>query len=765
MSKSGRSMKGKKHKGQSFNLEAQSLIKAMEGKPVTRHTVLSSIAEVIKKYEDDISSNVVDSYLSSRREMTLALANAGASAVKEAKRDLNDPEKVFVDPFTKKALLNDAIYLGHVSFVNEQGIMLAKDLQYKSFVRKHDGIFKYVEDDLYVDFLFQDIQTAKHYYENLNVVENGDNEIPEKIRKVQSYVNDKLKYLMDDFGFDSQYYLNLASQEEQFLTRYDTSFTMIPFMSKTDMPQESYNRIWQEDFLNIHENANQIPFQVIGNNVCPVIGYFLTTEQLQRIYKSYLPEHPFYAMYMKHVLWVLSHLSENMKSLCRYNTKIVHPTLPPPYITIKKRTTTVTVYTARHQISTLTTIYKAKLDMNWTCSPESWCNIDFMMAAVLTQLELTPHKPYAKNFKTYQFQKVQYLELEIKVVTHAIKNLTNTPNNFLGRLKQMNDMKKVMAQKTSVKGRYVGTSPDLLQPNCEVVFVTTNKGDFKEHDENNIPFQVVYIPPGDNRKPPMPQEYMYRYTDWVNTSKMVGMLIGEGLPIQVTLKNANHSMFGHNFSHLPSEVVTMGFCKAVEEMVSNLTKPRGDSINHFCQEEVTEISLTWAESASKNFSHQNKKVDKYDHDQYHSASICNRHMNFLVIGNNNQSPYGVQRVKYVFLALPQGLISSKSFCPGWDRVSDKDYQEAMKPIYAFPSQVVKKLKYIVEPESDEQGELPIDKEININALGNDMQENTFQNINIDKALSFDCFSNKILTLEEVLAAASEPSIFDEEVYM
>jgi len=694
--------------GSLANLFNSKLVLASEGKDISRPSKLSNLVQMIRKYENFTAENFNNDYLDQKQSFSMALRAASCRKSVPAKVDPSN-DRVAIE--NGKWVLND----GETDYGMDPPIereLLPASVVYKSCFNQKNGQFVYVPSHFYFNVMMLNSDFIKCYFENLNVSWNGDNRIPADLEEARR----KMQYLPENTGTQT----------------FDTSYTMVPTNDlKHCKITRDYNMIRQRNALNkIH---NEVKLEVYGNVICPVIGYFLTTEDLMQIRSTYVG-HPFYAMYMTHILWVLSNLAEPTKSVCKNPLKIDSNSILPPCITVKKKATIFSVYTANAQVTTIQNVFHAKLDLQMDSNSTLWQNVDPLMYAVQIALE------ESSSLHTLN-QRVQGLELEIKVTTHAIKALKNS-TDWSEKLEDKKKGKIIVSQQTVVMGRYVGDSPLLFQPNVQTVFVTTNRG------------------------------YNHK-----TSPKIVAMFIGEGMPLQMELDQMKYPMFGHNIPTYPTELTTMALVKSAYNILKHETVTGFDRFNNVVPVE------TQKQSALRNFIHINTKTqDTTEVLQYHHASMCSQHMSFLVIGMPSISPYGFQRVKAVYWVLPQGTKSGLSFCPEWDQISISNLKNAIHA--AAGNQGLKKaLEDYVDktktnlqdgrsdsPPLDEGEETMAEGDVSRAASGGAEGATRAAGVGEDgtmtsRKLDTSLFYNVKLTLDEVLAAASQPSIFDEEVYM
>jgi len=420
------------------------------------------------------------------------------------------------------------------------------------------------------------------------------------------------------------------------------------FIRNEDGTFKYYNWLQQRNILTRHYGEK--PLQVVGNMICPIVGYLIhDREDLNLIPNTYLPRNPFYAMFMTHVMWILVHMSESMRCLCKRGNRIFSERLQLPTITILKRSKIISVYTATQEIYTITTTYRVLLNFK-TDFASSWENMYPLMYAVMQNVHQRLNSP-----AVVVHQRVTHLEMEIKVVTHATRPIMTASVNFQEKLRQRQQNKTIVAQKVVVKNaRYCGPSPHLLQPECDVVFVTTNRG---YYSEQSVPEPV----------------------------SVVGVYFGEGISLQAELKHMSHSMFGHNIPMYSSETTTMGFCKAVQQICKQRYSGRDNISRMDPKKNFPSISAqykpTVCKSALLNFNTMHRKdMDMEEMYNYHSASNCSRDLSMLVIGANAETPYELHKAKHVFFGLPQGKRSTQSFCPNWDYVSEEEYKNLLETL-------------------------------------------------------------------------------------
>lgn len=649
----------------------KSLLLACNNRQVQRPTKLSNIIILYKDVESVLECSFALYYLFNKKEFDMALVSASAVPVTLAQvRVKYDGTREFITDTHGEQLTGDA-YFDNVVSVDR--------IRYASQIKHDTGGFVYYEPHFSFSVLHNNVRYLQLYCDtNLDRIKNTPS---------QAFVDLAYKAGKMPFPYDSKHQV------------FDTSFTFIPEGAlKYERLPASYCKIRQINKTTVRgvHMPSEVPLRVYGNETCPVIGYLMNENGLRQITNKY-SDHGFYQMYMEHVLWVLYHLTENVRGLCYNGSKMTSKDLPPPMINASRLNKPTVMYVGDNIVTLHNTVFKARLDFDWGQHLVPWSSIHANMKEIVQ--ELNNNMPSRR----YDTHKVSHLELKITMTTYTIKPLHTDTTNFVNKMLVKTEPSDILCQHISVRGMYYGNSNYICQPQSELVFVTTNRGWYEANAE-------------------------------ISNPAMIMMHLGYGLPLQTNIAETKKPMFGHNYSSIPSDVTSESISKGIANIVrkpqdsarGRLDQMWSSVVNQLTDPEIDVMFSSW----ERNFQRNNlKQVDELDKINYHYMSNCSRHMTFVAKGKALPNPFIPIRLISVVIGLPQGNFSQDGFAPAWDS------KDGVKP-FTVSASLARGAGF--NPSSDH---------------GQMMAASPFQIV--DEEISID----------EIIAAASRPSIFDNELYM
>lgn len=487
--------------------------------------------------------------------------------------------------------------------------------------------------------------------------------------------------------------------------QFDTSFSFVPEGPlKFYKNKARYCKVSQFDTL----SDSQVPLRVYGNEPCPVFGYLIDKDTLESVKNKY-SNHPFYKLYTEHVIYGLHHLSKPAKAAHWKRSMMTSRILGTPSVSTPFNNRPVTHYTGTHEVTVHDRIYNMRIDIG----DKAWIEMSNEMLKPILD----------RPGETFAHQKVSYLMLNISITTYTARENPSFTGDTMERIKKMTKPSTILAQHITVRGTYFGNAPCeyMFQPQCSLVFSTTNRGYHATMSRD------------ENVKEKNPALITHHF--------------GYGLPAQMEV-GGSFNFCGNNFPSLPTELAFSSVIDGVPKIISKLSKFEAkENADLGISEHLKDCVL---KTIKKTFEVYNKKTsDEVAMVQHYHTSQCTREHGFLVSGQEYADQCMARRVRCIHLVMPQGdLYLSDGFAPDWDWPLDteKYYQDKAVKQYvsgmSTPSNVFRDLS---------RGD---------RAMKNMSRFEDAQRVVATEQLHFED-----LSIADVLAAASLPSVFDEEVYM
>jgi hypothetical protein len=532
---------------------------------------------------------------------------------------------------------------------------------------------------------------------------------------------------------------------------YRTSFGFIPSESKDAVPPD-FSSIIQFDTVGV----NKFKLDIRNSFVPPVLGYLMTPNSMSDILGHY-EGHAFYGMNMRHTLTLLGVMARESRidnqnnransDFEEYGDKRIlvpgpdnnmrHPTI----ISLKKSDGPYKIYPAYGTIKVYDQTFE--VDQPFVVEWESglpWTALEPKLEKVIKN---TP------DYMKLGSHEITHLKLSVRIKTwtlfprdevpfHEDDITDDKPCLTSEGCKLRSEM--ILHQVIEVSSVYLPTKPRTFQADGKFVFVTTNRG--------------YVFPEGSHT--------------FKQNGRDVGCItqhFGNGLPLQaeiecVTQRNSKEDVakltwFPIINKNIAAEALAYGADKMVSEVVAHRCKnPEEIKLDHHSFPEDPEQNSinrlqSIAKSWSKNFDDRDAKTDPTDGEQpYHILSWAKPYFVFLVLAPVKSVAYALHRAHRVIFYSPQGhLPKGMAYAPAWDLVDTGIDEGGVVDAPMTP-------RGADQPQSPRVFKIPSAPD-----RGTSMADGTTNS----KMAALD--SDDELDLREVMLAASQPSVFDHEVYM
>jgi hypothetical protein len=545
---------------------------------------------------------------------------------------------------------------------------------------------------------------------------------------------------------------------------YRTSFGFIPNESKDAVPPE-FSSLVQFDTVGV----NKCKLDIRNSSVPPVVGYLMTRNCMEEILGHY-SGHAFYHMNMRQTLTLLeimaresradNHNNKANSSFEEYgDSRILIPGSNnnlrfPPTISLKKSDGPYKIYPAYGTIK----VYDQTFEVDQPFVPEwerglPWTVLEPKLEKVIKN---TP------DYMKLSSHKITHLKLSVRIKTWSLFPRDDVPFDedditddkpFLTSEGCKLRSEMILHQVVEVSSVYLPTKPRTFQADGKFVFVTTNRG-YSFHGGSHT------------------------FKHFGGEVGCITQHFGNGLPLQAEIecvkqRNSKEDVAALTWfplinKNIAAEALAYGADKMVSEVVMHKYRnPEEIKLDH-----VGKISLpsqlaedpdsvsdenmnrakasvnrlkSIAKSWSKNFDDKDAKTDPTDGEQpYHILSWAKPYFVFLVLAPVKSVAYALHRAHRVIFYSPQGhLPKGMAYAPAWDLV-DVDVNEggAVDAPRAgmAPPQSPRTAPMRADPMPPPA---PVPANSKMAALDSDDE----------------------LDLREVMLAASQPSVFDHEVYM
>jgi hypothetical protein len=519
-----------------------------------------------------------------------------------------------------------------------------------------------------------------------------------------------------DKGSLLQYPENMPPLEE---IEFCTSYSFISNLPNEEMPKD-FSYISQTDskhFTSLKLDSREI-------NQPPVFAYLMRKDHFQKMTGSYY-KHPFHQLFMSHALTVCQKLAraKRLRTMQRDDDfqefGAMHLILPAPgnremyepTISLVSDNGSQTFYTAYSQINYHSQTYRVEQRF---CQPElpglPWTSLSSALGEVVNRFgfggHLITHLDLIITIKTWTHSNV-HMQKQHKV------DITDETHDYFKRHSNMLRPGLILHQVVEVEGRYGPDKPITFQPHGKLVFVTSNRG-------------FIFKP--------LAQEPHVQHSNGLKKINQHPLYIsqhfGNGLSCQVELMEAEkkpYSSYGWyptlNKS-LPAEMFAFAADKVASSAIRELQQPgiqhNALSIPGYDAQTHTTV-LT---SMKKSF------PAPYEEQPIHPMSHSKPYFSCIVVGDSKASPFALQRVRRVVMFAPVGQRLLDAYAPQWDYC-------------------------ILNPESWHFSGM------GASGLNGSLLFQSNQ-IKFDKAADN---SDDESFLENIMASAAQPSVFDSEVYM
>jgi len=506
-----------------------------------------------------------------------------------------------------------------------------------TFIHPSTGLFYYNERNIKITYMLRDSSQVANYYRNL---------------RGQFYHTEAICDACNDPGDK--------------VPHYTTSFSLIPKDKAHGLPSD-FSSINQPDIC----QDDQIPLKIYGNITCPVVGYLLDRFSMESIINMY-DGHPFYSMYVRHVLWALCRMSHNARVFHRKrSTMQVRQDsvikLEAPFVGRPVNTNPVTLHTGHKEIMIYDEQYQVQQPFCAQGEPGlPWTTLSPDLIHVIARQP--PDTCYGSH-------KITHLNLRIHVVTYAIRenvvekdldqNDSHLPDEFIQEVQAACPDKNILAQVVEVSGSYFPLNNSTFQPNATLKFVTVNRG-------------------------------LYTIGETLPDVRMIMHHFGYGLPIQTQIHSTPYNFYGYNHSTLPAELPLYAMDTALYEVLNRLTSKEMNTeghtvirdadtrqVSHLIQDfpdvtagtdrEPYKFHEILCDSMKKSFNRRDLKTDPYNgRPIYHYMSYCKPYFQMLVMGSASPRLFQPIRAARVLFGIPVGNMKVTAYAPGWDRVGTED---------------------------------------------------------------------------------------------